>query len=191
MGERQFIIMLILFNIIFIAFISGIIVFIRQYRLKKRAHLNQISTIDETHKKEILETQVEIQSQTMQYIGQEIHDNIGQKLTLASLYAQQVIFENKAPEVEEEIKGINDIINQSLKELRHLSKSLTDDTIKHNSISQLIRLECHRINELKKCTVLFSNPSNVAIESYHTKSILYRIITRKSHLPRYRCSRTK
>ena len=175
MGEKSFIVMLVLFNVIFIAFIGGIIVFIREYRIKKKAHLKEISTIDESHKKELLTTQVEIQTDTMQYIGQEIHDNIGQKLTLASLYAQQLIFENKTPEISESIKGINDIINQSLKELRQLSKSLTDDSVKNNSISELISNECEKVNHLKKSNVQFLNTTAIKLGSYEVKSILYRI----------------
>jgi len=167
--------MLILFNVIFLAFIGGIVIFIREYRIKKKAHLKEISTIDESHKKELLATQVEIQAETMQYIGQEIHDNIGQKLTLASLYAQQLIHENNVPNIHENIKGINDIINQSLKELRQLSKSLTDDSIKNSSISELISNECEKVNHLKKCNVQFFNTATIKLDSYEVKSILYRI----------------
>lgn len=175
MGETSLKIILIIFNLIFIAFIGAIVVFIREYRKKKKAHLKQISNIDETHKKELLETQVEIQTQTMQYIGQEIHDNIGQKLTLASIYTQLLIFENKAPQVNETIEGINDIINQSLQELRQLSKSLTDDSIKDNTISDLIENECKKIKDLKKCDVKFLSTIETELQSYQLKSILFRI----------------
>ncbi|AXO80387.1 two-component sensor histidine kinase [Olleya aquimaris] len=175
MGETQIIITLILFNIIFLAFIAGILIFIREYRIKKKTHLKQIETIDETHKQELLETQVEIQMQTMQYIGREIHDNIGQKLTLASLYTQQLAFENKAPQVNKCIENIGGIINESLSELRRLSKSLTDNSIEIHSIFELIENECEKINALKKCVVHFTKDSKTKIESYQIKSIIFRI----------------
>lgn len=175
MGETPIIIALILFNIIFIAFIGAIIIFIREYRIKKKAHTKQIKNIDETHKRELLETQVEIQTQTMQYIGREIHDNIGQKLTLASLYTQQLAFENKAPQVNKNIENIGHIINQSLTELRLLSKSLTDNSIETLSISELIEEECKKINDLKICNVHFNNDCKTNIESYQIKSIVFRI----------------
>ncbi|WP_044400282.1 sensor histidine kinase [Lacinutrix sp. Hel_I_90] len=175
MGENTIIISLILFNIFFLAFIAGIIIFIREYRIKKKAHVKEIHTIDETHKRELLETQVEIQTQTMQYIGQEIHDNIGQKLTLASLYTQQLAFENKAPQVNKNIENIGDIINESLTELRQLSKSLTDNTIETLTISELIVRECKKINAIKQCDAHFSNNTKVNIKSYQIKSIVFRI----------------
>lgn len=175
MGETSVIIIIIAFNIIFLAFIAGIIIFIREYRIKKKAHVKEINTIDETHKRELLETQVEIQTQTMQYIGQEIHDNIGQKLTLASLYTQQLAFENKAPQVNDSIENISTIINESLTELRQLSKSLTDNAIETHTLIELIDNECKKINALKHCKVHFTNDATIKIESYQIKSILFRI----------------
>lgn len=167
--------MLIIFNVIFIAFIGAIIVFIRQYRIKKRTHLKELETIDVLHKKELLKTQVEIQSQTMKYIGREIHDNIGQKLTLSSLYLQQLVFENKTEQITDNINNINDIINESLTELRHLSKSLTDDSVEHSSISELIEEECKKISVLKEHDIIFNNTLDIELNSYQKKSILLRI----------------
>ncbi len=175
MGGRGFIISMILFYIILIGFVSAIVIFIRQYRMKKKIHLAQIQDIDEIHKKELLETEMEIQTQTMKHIGREIHDNIGQKLTLASLYTQQLAFENKAPQINENIENIGEIINQSLTELRQLSKSLTDDTIENFSVSELIATECNRIHALKKCQVSFDNNLKKDLNSYKLKRILFRI----------------
>ena len=75
----------------------------------------QIITIDRekknaeiTHKEQLSTVQFEMQQQTMQHIGREIHDNVGQKLTLASLYTQQLAFENKAPLIKNTIENIID-----------------------------------------------------------------------------------
>ncbi|WP_299157542.1 ATP-binding protein [uncultured Tenacibaculum sp.] len=169
--------MLIIFNVIFIAFIAAIIIFIKQYRIKKRSHLRELETIDVLHKKELLKTQMEIQSQTMKYIGREIHDNIGQKLTLSSLYLQQLVFENKAKtqDIMKNIDTVNNIINESLTELRLLSKTLTDDTVDKSTISELIKIECKKIEVLKTHNVVFNNNLNLILSSYQTKSILLRI----------------
>jgi signal transduction histidine kinase len=112
----------------------------------------------------------------MQHIGREIHDNIGQKLTLASLYTQQLAYENKAPNVKDSIENISDIINQSLTELRELSKSLTDNTIDSNDIYRLIERECAKVNKLRITNVTFtSNAKNLKLD-YKKKSVLLRIV---------------
>lgn len=77
MGETEIIITIIVFNLFFILFIVEIIFFMQQYRLKKKQHKAMLTLQTENHQKEILATQIEMQQQTMQHIGREIHDNIG------------------------------------------------------------------------------------------------------------------
>jgi signal transduction histidine kinase len=175
MGKKTFIISIIIFNIVLIVFISAIVIFVKQYRAKRKAHINEIKTIDESHKKELLETELEIQSQTMIHIGREIHDNVGQKLTLASLYAQQLAFENKTPHINQNITNISDIINQSLSDLRELSKSLTSNSIHQNTLSTLLKNECARINDLNGCKVHIAQKNGAEVANYTKKSVLLRI----------------
>ncbi len=128
------------------------------------------------HKQELFTTQKEIQQETMEHIGREIHDNIGQKLTLASLYTQQLEFENKAPKINHTIENISTIINDSIAELRDLSKSLIDSAIDINTLSQLIEKECEKIKSLKKCHIDYKTNAFSVNLKYQEKSILFRIV---------------
>jgi len=128
------------------------------------------------HKQELLSTQKEIQKETIEHIGREIHDNIGQKLTLASLYTQQLEFENKAPHINNTIENISNIINESIAELRELSKSLIDNAIDTNTLSQLIDKECQKIKLLNKCQIDYKTNADSVNLKYQEKSILIRIV---------------
>jgi signal transduction histidine kinase len=161
---------------VLLVFIAGTVLFIIQYRKRKMEHELEKNTITENHVKELLSTQLEMQTQTMQHIGREIHDNVGQKLTLASLYTQQLAYENKAPQITDKIENISQIINESLAELRQLSKSLTDDTINNNNIIELLQQECDKVNHLKKCRATFASTLKEIQLPYQTKSILLRIV---------------
>lgn len=175
MGKTEFIITVVVFNFFFILFIGAIVIYIRQYQIKKKEYQAILHHQKIEHQKELLTNQIEIQQETMQHIGREIHDNIGQKLTLASLYTQQLAYENKAPQINDRIENIGQIINESLLELRQLSKSLTDNTIETNLLFDLLQMECDKINSLKKCALTFtSNAKNIRL-TYQEKSVLYRI----------------
>lgn len=176
MGEKTIIISLILFNVIFIAFVGGIIVFIRQYKLKRKQHETELLHKEEEHKKELLETELEIQTQTMAHIGREIHDNIGQKLTLASIYAKQFGHESQSEEVLDKMGNIDGIISESLVELRRLSKTLTDNGIVNYSIQQLIGIEVDKIKRLKECQIESNLDFSILIESNQTKTVLVRVV---------------
>ncbi len=176
MGKTEILIPILLFNLFFILFIVGIILFIKQYKQKRKEHFTLLKNQQEAHAKELLNTQIEIQNHTMQHIGREIHDNIGQKLTLASLYIQQLSFENKTPQIGENIQNVGVIINESLAELRALSKSLTDDTIQELNVNELIARECNKIKDLKKCEVQFETNHSKQTLPYQVKLILLRIV---------------
>lgn len=175
MGKTEIIIFIILTSLIVVIFIMGIFLFAFQYKRKRKEYINEKQIRNEQHQQELLTTQLEIQTQTMQHIGREIHDNVGQKLTLASLYTQQLAYENKAPQVTDKIENISQIINESLTELRQLSKSLTDDTINNTGITQLLQQECDKVNDLKKCKVSFRSNEKIPVLTYKVKSILLRI----------------
>jgi signal transduction histidine kinase len=175
MGETELFLTIILFNIFFVFFIVAVMIYIKKYKQRKVEYLSEIQIKNEIHQRELLATQLEIQQSTMQQIGRELHDNIGQKLTLVSLYTQQLLYENRVPEVSERIDQVSQIINQSLQDLRSLSKTLTDDNISQKEITTLIQEEVDNINALKKCDIYFEHGTeNLDLDFVH-KNVLLRI----------------
>ncbi|AZA81977.1 two-component sensor histidine kinase [Chryseobacterium lactis] len=175
MGKTELLIVIILFNIFFVMFVVAVVIYIRNYRQRKKEYLNELEIKNEIHQKELLATQLEIQQGTMQQIGRELHDNIGQKLTLVSLYVQQMLYENKVPEASERIDQVSQIINQSLQDLRSLSKTLTDDNINQKEIVTLIQEEVHNTNSFKKCNVSFEHNVEQLDLGFVHKNVLLRI----------------
>lgn len=175
MGKTELLITFISFNIFFLMFVIAVFIYIRNYRQRKKEYLNEIEMKNELHQRELLSTQLEIQQATMQQIGRELHDNIGQKLTLVSLYVQQMLYENKVPEAVERIDQVSQIINQSLQDLRSLSKTLTDDNISQKEIVTLIQEEVDNTNSLKKCYVSFEHNFDQLDLGFMHKNLLLRI----------------
>jgi len=89
---------------------------------------------------EIAETQIEIREATLRNISWELHDNIGQSLTLAKIQLQNGSSEN--------IKEVSEIITKSLNELRALSKLINPEFIKNIKLQEAIQLEIDRFNRL-------------------------------------------
>lgn len=175
MGKTELFLTIFLFNIFFVMFFVAVMIYIRKYKQRKVEYLSEIQIKNEIHQKELLATQLEIQRATMQQIGRELHDNIGQKLTLVSLYTQQMLYENKVPEVTERIDQVSQIINQSLHDLRNLSKTLTDDNISQKEIVTLIQEEADNTNALKKCVISFEHNFDHLDLDFAHKNLLLRI----------------
>ncbi|AZA61355.1 sensor histidine kinase [Chryseobacterium indoltheticum] len=175
MGKTELYLTVILFNIFFVLFLVAVMIYIRKYKQRKIEHINEIQLKNEIHQKELLATQLEIQQATMQQIGRELHDNIGQKLTLASLYTQQLLYENKVTTECERIEQVSQIINQSLQDLRSLSKTLTDDNINQKDIITLIQEEVHTASVIKKCKIHFEHNFKCLDLDFVHKNVLLRI----------------
>lgn len=163
-------------NLILIVFISGIIVFFLKYHRRKFINEKEKALLNEQHAQELLHSKLEIQQQTMQDIGREIHDNVGQLLTVASLYAHQLAYENKDTTESEKVSEIGKIVDRSLDELRTLSKNLTNEKAEMEELADLLREECARLNTLGLCNVTFICNETDFTLSVGIKNLMLRIV---------------
>lgn len=96
---------------------------------------------------EIIKSQLETQEQTLQNISWELHDNVGQLLSVAKMQLN-ILQPNVANEQQNILDETSDIISRSLTEIRTLSKLLNPETVKNMGLEQAIELELHRFNRL-------------------------------------------
>ena len=153
MGQAEYKVFIVLATLILFVFIGGIIVFIIQYHKRKLHYEQEKAILNEQHIQDLLHTKLEIQKQTLADIGREIHDNVGQRLTLASIYANHLVFEDSYPQIKEQVTAIGSILNESLADLRSLSKNLTNPNAQFAELKDLIDDECIRVNRLNVCKV--------------------------------------
>jgi signal transduction histidine kinase len=176
MGETEIIVFIALVSFAIIAFVVMTIALLLQYRKKKIAYENEKKESEELHKTELLNVKLEVQEETMQHIGIEIHDSIAEKLTLASLHLQHAEYENKYP-------GLNDIlilgstlINESLDELRLLSRRLLKQADEQTDIVQSLQRECNRVALLKICAIHFATDCPAMSMDTKVANTLLRIV---------------
>ncbi len=153
MGQGELTRFIILANVIILIFISGLVVFILQYRKRKMMHEKEKDDLAERHRVDMMQSRLDVQQQTMQFIGQEIHDSVTQKLTLASIYSQHLEFDPQDPGNDQRLAAVGRIINSSLLELRELSRNLTDPRMQEASLSELIRMESDQLKATGVCRI--------------------------------------
>ena len=138
------------------------------YREKQATDIN--------HAKQLVLVELESQRQTMKHIGAEIHDNVGQKLTLASIYTNQFIANNDYTSKMEKINSVGSIINDSLNELRRLSKSLINNDTLDMSLVDLLQKEATDINATSFChLIILSDKFDIDLPQTE-KNILFRLL---------------
>lgn len=158
MGEKEinvFFLSVILTVLLLVMAVYFIIISIRRRNIlyKKEREANAI-----LHKQELLETRQEVQQKLMQNIGSELHDTIGQKLTLTYLQMENTLLSDDMEDIKKRITAQNVLIQESLNELRSISKILTTQNFTDFSFVTYLKKELARINESGLRQTFFSSP---------------------------------
>lgn len=101
---------------------------------------------------EILQTQLEIQEQTLKTISEEIHDNIGQVLSLAKLKLNTIDFQKQEMLIEK-IADSKNLVSKAIHDLRDLSRSLNTDNIASIGLIAAIGHELEIIRKSNYATI--------------------------------------
>lgn len=152
-----------------------ILFFVTFQKRKHKLLLDQIES-QKAFDEEISRTQSEIQEQTLKHVAWELHDNVGQLLAYASM--QLNMLTSKAPDdLKEKFSETSDIVKESLKEVRSLSKSLNNDVILNMGFEDSITNELKRIKRMKFSSAeLIIKGSQKAIENKKHEIVLFRIL---------------
>lgn len=133
----------ILATIFFMVMITVVVIAVWRYYNRKRAHEKTVMEFDHT----LLQSRLEIQEETFKSISRELHDNIGQILTLAKLHLNTLALEN-SEQSRERLNGAIDMITQTIQSLRDVSKNLHADTISKNGLVPALETEIRIIEKL-------------------------------------------
>lgn len=132
----------ILGSIFFIFLITVIVITAFLYHNRKRAYQLEVSNFQNI----LLRTQLEIQEQTFKTISQEIHDNIGQMLSLAKLNLNTVDLEQKEKALNK-LSDAKELVSKAIHDLRDLSKTLNADTIAAVGFVRAVEQELNMIQK--------------------------------------------
>lgn len=94
---------------------------------------------------EINHARNEIQDKTLTYIGRELHDNIGQLLTVSNIQAMALM--QQLPN-DKKLLSLQDALQQAIVELKALSKSLDSSRLKNFGLHHELKNEVNRLLKL-------------------------------------------
>ena len=151
-----------------------VFLFIFNLKSKVREKWIDAQALKTAYDQEILKSQIEVQNQTLQHIGQELHDNIGQLLSVAKINLN--ILEESDFEDFDFIKQTNEIITQSISDLRALTKSLDGDFVKDFGLEESISHELQRIRKTRRFQTEISVLGEKRKLGYEREIVLFRIV---------------
>jgi signal transduction histidine kinase len=150
MQDKEIVISIVIICTLLIIILIGFIAVILLLYQKKQNLFNiKLEGIKAAYDKELLKTQLEIQEYTFQYISREIHDNIGQFISLAKLHLNTLEIKENAPATQR-VEDAVELLTRALDELRDLSRSLSSEVIRNGGLTTAIE---QLVTQLQKLAI--------------------------------------
>ncbi len=144
------------------------------FQRKKLAFILKQQEQEKAFHETLLKSQIEIKERTLKNVAWELHDNIGQLLSLAKMELN--VLSVNHPNQKEDLDEVNDLVGTSLNEIRSISKILNTDVIQASSLRKSIKTEVERLNRLKFIDTGFSLMGEYFDIATKDRIILFRIV---------------
>jgi signal transduction histidine kinase len=176
--QEEFLITIVVASVFFV--LIGIFLMILVFFFLRRQRKNKMEKEDMRNRFEqtLLNTQLEIQEHTFNYISQEIHDNIGQILSLVRINMN--VLSEKFGEIH--FDTTDELLGKAIRDLRNLSHNLNSNRLKEIGIVEGLRSLIIQLDKTDKYTTEFSAPENALtfMNNDHCL-ILYRMVQEVIH----------
>lgn len=102
------------------------------------------------YEKELRTVEQEVQEQVLVNLSRELHDNIGQLLTLMRLQLEQ---QKLDADDEARFAGLDETLNTTVQQLRMMSRTLNTDFIEHEGLINTIQVEIDRLRQINHLNI--------------------------------------
>jgi len=150
-----------------------VIAYLVYFNRRKAKLIEENISIKESFRQQLLQSQIEVQEQTFQHIGKELHDNVGQLLSSSKLLLGVTEMNLQYPP--DTLINANKTLGTAINELRNLSKSLDKEWLEQFNFSENLQAEVTRINSISKIQVVYVEKDEILLRP-DEQIILFRIV---------------
>src|SRR6218665_197301 len=174
--EREEIQLLIIsFSIVLFMLLLTLFILFYFFQKKKSKFLIDKMQNDLLFHSELAKAKIEIKEQTITTVSKDLHDNIGQILSVAVMQ-MNILLEDEKLYTTENLINVKFLVNKSLDEIRMLSKLMNGDIVLQSSFIEAISDDLDRIKQLKKIACKLQVKGEVISINKGHETIIYRIL---------------
>jgi len=161
-------------SLLFFLLCLFIVAFTLTYFRKKREHKMEKQRMKADFSKTLLQSQLEIKEQTLQHIGYELHDNLGQVASLIKINLNLIQL-NDISKAQERVEVTKDLVKQMILDLKTLSLNLNSDRVVQLGILEGIKSEVKRLEKIDLFKVSYEHHGMTPQLDSNSTTILYRM----------------
>ena len=160
--------------LVLMALVSFIIVFIVFYQRRRRTYINELIEVKAKFQQTLLQAQLEIKEQTLQHIGYELHDNLGQVASLIKINLNTLQLDDLV-KAGQKIEDTKELVRQLITDLKSLSVSLNSERVSQLGIDKGLENEVERLNKTGQFEIAMDQEGTIPLLDASTTIILYRM----------------
>ena len=174
MENREVTYLIFFVTIIFLVLLIFVLAMILNYYKRNKKYNSNLIDIQHKKDQEILKSQLEMQEHTFNTISTEIHDNVGQVLSLAKV--QLNILDQGETLDKTLLADAKESVSKAMTDLRDIAKSLNSDRIQQSGLYEITEQELQRISRAGLMTVSINSEGSIADLPEQKKVIIFRMI---------------
>lgn len=164
------------FQVALVAFVLMIVfvIVIIYTRHKRNQDIRKQAQMEKDFREQLLQIQVEVQEDTFEQIGKELHDNVGQ--LLGSTRMMLGLTERSLTEPSKTLQSAGDSLGKAIAEIRSLSKILNKEWLQQFNFSENLSMEAERLSNQAHTRIrVEQNGAPIALKP-NEQIILFRIV---------------
>lgn len=176
MNPNQAIIVFIAGTLVLLLLSFSLVLFLVVYKRKQQMHLSEKLSLEHKYEQELLRSRLEVQEQSFKYFSEEIHDNVGQVLTLCKLQLHQLASFNSEQQSAELIQQSTELISKAISDLRSISHTLNGNFVGRLGLKEALEKELNYIKSGKKVAASLELSGDFCPLPQEKELLVFRII---------------
>ncbi len=160
---------------IFICLGLFIILFVLLFNARKNRLLREKLQMESAFEQVLLQTRVEIQEETLKNVSHEIHDNVGQVLSLAKLHLNSMHLVTTA-HTPDKIEAAIELVSKAISDLRTLSRTINGNNILGKGFDVSVAALVESLNHLDNMSGIYLLEGKPVKLDPKKELVLFRIV---------------
>ncbi|MBF4491137.1 histidine kinase [Flavobacterium sp. MR2016-29] len=180
MERKEIQLLVISLGIVFLTLLITLLVIFFYFLKKKNTYLVEKMESELYFQSELIKTRIEIKDQTLSEISKELHDNIGQIISVGIMQLNMYLNSEK-PIQANELSDLKEILAKSLDEIRILSRIINKDNLLQSNFIEAIQQDLERIKKLKNIQYKYNLKGEIPKINQEHDLFIYRIFQEALH----------
>jgi signal transduction histidine kinase len=157
-------------------FAFTLVIFLITHKKKRYQDLLEKQQMESNYQNQLLQSKLEVQEQSFKYFSEEIHDNVGQVLSIVKMQLYGIKSTSREQEVITKATDCTELLGKAINDLRNISHTLSSTFINNAGLADAVEKDLEYIRSARnvQCTL---HRSGTEYELENEKELLvFRII---------------